>query len=309
MAKIGFMGLGDQGKYMAVTLLKKNGELFVGYNPGHAEKNTAELVELGAVRVSAAELGKVCDIIFLCLTNGQIDEKTIFEEGGITAEITEGTLIVDHCSMEPERAKRIGAKLAKMGVYYMDAPVSGGSENAKKGTMIFMAGGREEDYEAASPYFDMMGKAKSYVGEVGSASFAKYCSQLILMGNTATMMETMTFAAKMGVEPEKVYNAIKNGLAGSAAMDYYLPIILNDPDIPTANFINIFKDVRNALRTADEVNCPMPVASSIHQIYRGMINNGRNIKLDTTSLIDYWEDNAGVKVRYKSVLDAMNKNN
>ena len=297
--KIGFMGLGDQGKYMAVTLLRKNKELYVGYTPGHAEASTAELVELGAKKVSPKELGEVCDIIFLCLPNGEKDEAAILEEDGIASGVTPGTLLVDHCSMEPERARRIAEKLAEKGAGFLEAPVSGGSQNAKKGTMIFIVAGEESDYRRAVPYFDMMGKDRNYVGPVGCASISKYCSQLMLMGNTVTMMETMTFAVKMGLDPEKLWKALRNGLAGSAAMEFYLPMILEDPDIETGNFVNIFKDVRNALRAADEVNCPMPVASNIHNIYRHMMNNGRNVKLDTTSLIDYWEEGAGVKVRYQ----------
>lgn len=305
MEKIGFMGLGDQGKYMAATLLKKHGELYVGYNPGHAEASTKELEDMGAKRLNPKELGAVCDIIFMCLTNGPIDEEAILGAGGIVEGAKPGTLLVDHCSMEPERAKRIAGKLGEKGVKYLEAPVSGGSQNAKAGTMIFIVAGEEKEYERAVPYFNMMGKDWNYVGPVGCASLSKYCSQLLLMGNTATMMETMAFAVKIGLDPEKVWHALRNGLAGSAAMDFYLPIILENPDIETGNFVNIFKDVRNALRKADEVNCPMPIASNIHSIYRHMMNNGRNVKLDTTSLIDYWEDGAGVKVRAKRVLDAM----
>lgn len=299
MTKIGFLGVGDQGKYMAATLLKKNGELYVGYNAGHAEKNTAELVEMGATRIDAKELTDVCDIIFLCLPNGQADTTAILGEEGFVTKAAPGTIIVDHCSMEAERAVHHAARLKEYGIHYLEAPVSGGSQNAKTGTMVFMAAGDKEDYDAVCPYFDMMGKAKTYVGQVGDASRVKLCSQLMLMGNTATMMETMVFAVKMGLDPEKVYTALGQGLAGSKAMDFYLPMILEDPDIPTGNFVNIFKDVRNALVAADQLNCPMPVASNIHAIYRHMINNGRNINLDTTSLIDYWEAGAGVKVRYQ----------
>lgn len=301
--KIGFIGLGDQGKYMAVTLLNKHGELYVGYNEGHAEANTKELVDMGAKRVSAAELGEICDVVFLCLTNGAIDTEAIFGEDGLASRAGAGTLFVDHCSMEPERARDHAARLAERSIHYLECPVSGGSKNAKEGTMIFIAAGEEADYERAIPYFQMMGKDMNYVGTVGAASISKYCSQLMLMGNTMVVSETMTFAVKMGLDPEKVYFALRNGLAGSAAMDFYLPRILEDPNAPNHNFINIFKDVRNALRAADEVMCPMPLSSVMHAIYRGMINDGEHLKLDTTSLVNYWEDAAGVKVRAQRVLD------
>lgn len=299
MLKVGFMGLGDQGKYMAMSLLQKNGEMYVGYTPGHAEANTAELVSMGAKRVSPAELGKVCDIIFLCLTNGPIDGEAIFGEGGIASGATPGTLIVDHCSMEAERACDYYDRLQKMGVHYLECPVSGGASNAKAGTMIFIAAGDEDDYKRAVPYFEMMGKNMTYLGKAGNASIAKLASQIILVGNSAALMEAMTFAAKMGLDPEKVYEAIRTGLAGSAVMEFYFPRILVDPEVPSGNFKVLYKDIRNALITADGVNCPMPIMANVHAIIRRMMNNGRNSKLDWTSFINYWEEGAGVKVRAK----------
>ena len=215
MEKTGFIGLGIMGKPMAKNLLKAGVELWVN---DLNEKAVEELREAGAKSAGLKEIGENCKVIFTILPNGKIVQDVLFGEGGAAEGLKEGTIVCDMSSVTPEESKLCGKKLKEKNVGFVDAPVSGGEPKAVDGTLAFMAGGSQEDFDKLTKYFEIMGASACRIGGIGSGSVAKLANQIIVNLNIAAVSEAFVLAAKAGADPEKVFQGIRGGLAGSAVL-------------------------------------------------------------------------------------------
>ena len=130
------------------------------------------------------------------------------------AHMAPGTLAVDMSSITPEEAKACHRFAGERGIHFLDAPVSGGEPKAIDGTLAFMIGGTQEAFEAASPLLEYMGTSLTLVGEGGAGCVTKLANQIIVNLTIAAVSEALVLATKAGADPEKVYQAIRGGLAG-----------------------------------------------------------------------------------------------
>ncbi|MGL4283537.1 MAG: NAD(P)-binding domain-containing protein [Eubacterium aggregans] len=142
------------GKPMAKNLLAGGVELMVC---DLDETAVAELMEAGAVQGSYQEIGEQCEVVLLILPNGDISKAVLFGDNGVAAGLSAGKVVCDMSSITPVESKECYDGLAKIGVGFVDAPVSGGEPGAINGTLAFMAGGDKKDFDALMPYFDIMG--------------------------------------------------------------------------------------------------------------------------------------------------------
>lgn len=294
MKKIGFIGLGIMGKPMAAHLLHHGGfELYVN---DVNQTPVDELVKEGAKASSLATIGKECEVIFTMLPNGDIVQQVLFEESGVSSQIKAGTIICDMSSVTPAQSITCAERLEEEGVHFLDAPVSGGEPGAVNATLSFMVGGEEEDFQIMTPYFDIMGNNAILVGKTGSGSIAKLANQLIVNNTIAVVSEAFVFATKAGADPEKVYQAIRGGLAGSAVLDAKIPMILDRNFKPGGSLAINHKDIKNVVNQAHAADIPIPYTAQLYEILQTLKIRGQ-LSEDHGSIIKYFESLAGCEVR------------
>ena len=293
MKKVGFIGLGIMGGPMARNLLKGGVDLTVcDLN----EALVADFVSAGAKRGTAAEIGASCDIVFTILPNGGIVQDTLFGENGVTASIKAGTIVCDCSSVTPQDSQLCYEKLKALNVGFVDAPVSGGEPKAIDGTLAFMAGGDQEHFDVLKPYFDLMGASALLVGGSGSGSVTKLANQIMVNLNIAAMSEAFVLAAKAGVDPWKVYKAVRGGLAGSVVLDAKLPKVVARDFAPGGTITVNHKDIKNVLATAHAIDVPRPLTSQLFEIMQAM-KVADHMGDDHSGLVQYFEKLAGVEVQ------------
>ena len=214
--KVGFIGLGIMGRPMAKNMLKAGVELLVADLNKEA---VADVVAAGAEEASYAEIGERCERIIIMVPSGEITKSILFGEGGVASTVKAGTVICDMSSVTPVESQECYQALKEKGVGFVDAPVSGGEPGAIAGTLAIMAGGDEKDFDEMKEYFNILGSSALLIGGSGSGSVTKLANQVIVNNTIAVVSEAFVLAAKAGADPQKVYEAIRGGLAGSAVLD------------------------------------------------------------------------------------------
>lgn len=290
--KAGFIGLGIMGKPMAKNIASKGLSLAVH---DVNEKALEELKEMGAEVKTPTEIGAECDVIFTCLPNGKIVQEVLFGEEGVFSTITAETIVVDHSSVTPDEAKFCGERLQEKNVSFLDAPVSGGEPKAITGELAIMAGGDEASFAKVTPYFEAIGSSALLTGDVGSGSVTKLVNQIIVNLNIAVVSEGLVFAEKAGVDPSKVYEAIKGGLAGSAVLDAKAPLIIKRQFEPGGKISINHKDITNVLSSAHSMDIPVPFTAQLFEIMQALKIMGC-FDDDHGAIVKYFERLAGVEI-------------
>ncbi|PJN88632.1 2-hydroxy-3-oxopropionate reductase [Bacillus sp. mrc49] len=291
--KIGFIGLGIMGKPMSSNLLKAGYEVTV--NDLNIQ-TVEELVKAGAKAGTPMEMGETCDVIITMLPASQHVKQVVLGEHGILKTAAKGTVIIDMSSISPVISVEIANEAAKQGVDMMDAPVSGGEPKAIDGTLAIMVGGKESVFESVIDILHSVGTDVTLVGKNGSGVTAKLANQVIVNLNIAAMSEALVLAAKAGIDVEKMYQAIRGGLAGSAVLDAKVPLIL-DRNFVAGGRIDInLKDITNVMETAHEIGVPLPLSSQLLEIFHALKVDGKAGD-DHGGIVQYYEKLANVEVR------------
>ncbi len=223
MRSLGFIGLGIMGKPMCKNLLRKTGGPLVVHDINGAP--VEELVALGAKRADSAKaLAAQSDVILTMLPNSPDVKAVVLGRNGVLEGAKPGAILVDMSSIAPLASREIAARASEAGVEMLDAPVSGGEPKAIEGTLAFMVGGKKSVFDQVKDILATMGASVTLVGAIGSGNLTKLANQIIVALNIAAVSEALVLAAKAGVDPEKVYQAIRGGLAGSAVLDAKAPL-------------------------------------------------------------------------------------
>jgi 2-hydroxy-3-oxopropionate reductase len=256
---------------------------------------TAEFQRAGAAVASPAQIGSTCNLIFTMLPNGAIVADVLFGPGGVSSALTPGRLVVDMSSVTPVDAQTFAKNLAALQVDFMDAPVSGGEPKAIDGTLAFMVGGQPETFERMQPYFNIMGASALLVGPCGSGCIAKLANQIIVNLNITAVAEALVFATKAGVDPDKVYQAIRAGLAGSTVLDAKAPMMIGRNFKPGGKLSINLKDIKNVMATAHALDVPLPFTSQLLEVMQALKVDG-HLEDDHSGIVQYFEKLAGVQV-------------
>ena len=291
--KAGFIGLGIMGRPMAKNLLKAGVELLVSdLNPEAVQ----DVVSAGAEEASYAEIGRQCGVVILMVPNGTISQSILFDEGGVASTIESGTVVCDMSSVTPVESRYCYETLKEKGVGFLDAPVSGGGPGAVAGTLAIMVGGDQKDYDGMKPYFDILGASALLTGGPGSGSVTKLANQVIVNNTIAIVSEAFVLAVKAGANPEKVYEAIRGGLAGSAVLDAKMPMILERNFKPGGPIRINHKDIKNVISTAHEIDVPVPYTAQLYEILQTLKVHG-HMEDDHCGIVQYFEKLADVEVK------------
>jgi 2-hydroxy-3-oxopropionate reductase len=294
MKKIGFIGLGIMGKPMAMNLIKAGYSLTVYDIKPEPVK---EVVAAGAKEGrSSQDVAAKSEVIITMLPNSPDVKKAVLGEHGVLQGASKGAILIDMSSIAPLVSKEIAAEAEKKGVEMLDAPVSGGEPKAKDGTLSIMVGGKKEVFEKVEDILKVMGASAVLVGNIGSGNTTKLANQIIVALNIAAMSEAMVLATKAGVDPERVYQAIRGGLAGSTVLDAKVPLALKGNFRPGFRIELHIKDLANALDTAHSIGVPVPLASGVMEIMQALKVDGKAGD-DHGGIIQFYEKLAKVEVR------------
>lgn len=289
---IGFIGLGIMGKPMVKNLLKAG--VCVRIND-LVQEAVDELAALGAIASTQAEIGEACDLIFTILPSGPIVQSVLFAPNGVASAVRKGALVVDMSSVTPNESRECAQKLAALGVDFLDAPVSGGEPGAINATLSFMVGGSEAAFQTALPYFKHMGSSAILIGPVGSGSITKLANQIIVNLGIAAVSEALVLASKAGADPEKVYLAIRGGLAGSTVLDAKAPMMYSRNFTPGGKISINHKDIKNVISAAHTMNVPLPLTAQLYEIMQSLMLHGYADN-DHSAIVRYFEELAMVTV-------------
>jgi 2-hydroxy-3-oxopropionate reductase len=294
MKKIGFIGLGIMGRPMALNLVKAGYELTV-YDV--APERMEDLIKAGARRgASCSGVAAKSEVVITMLPNSPHVRQAVLGPGGVLEGAGPGMILVDMSSIAPLASREIAVKLAEKGIPMLDAPVSGGEPKAIAGTLAIMVGGPEEVFENVKGILSSMGSSVTRVGDIGSGNVAKLANQIIVALNIAAMSEAMVLATKAGVSPEKVFQAIRGGLAGSTVLEAKMPLVLKGNFKPGFRIELHAKDLANALDTAHELGVPIPLSGMVMEILQALKSDGKAGD-DHGGLIQFYEQLAKVQVR------------
>ncbi len=270
--RIGFIGLGIMGRAMAQNILNAGFPLTVW---NRTVSRSAELVAAGATLAeSPAALAAQSDIIISCVSDSPDVEAVLLGENGAIYGAQPGSLVIDMSTISPQATRTIGETLAASGIAMLDAPMSGGSEGAAKGTLSIMVGGATADVERAHPVFEAMGNTITHVGERGDGQTVKLANQILVVGNALAMAEALLFAQASGANLQHTYDSLKNGAAGSWMFTNRAPQILQRDWRPGFTIDLQVKDLRLALAAAEEVGVPLLATALSANLYRTLQQRG-----------------------------------
>jgi 3-hydroxyisobutyrate dehydrogenase len=272
MTRVGFVGLGTMGAAMAANVAGAGFPLVVwNRTPGRA----GPLVGLGAVEAaSPAEVAAASEIVVTCVSDTPDVEAILFGPRGIAAGAVAGALVVDCSTISPAATREFADRLAAGGIRLVDAPVTGGSEGARMGTLSILVGGAPDDVAHARPVLEAMGTTITHFGPVGTGQVAKAANQVILAGNYLAAAEGMVLAMKAGLDPEQVAAALSGGAAGSWVLANRSGRMIAN-EYPLGFRIALHrKDLGIVLELAREVGAALPVTALAATLEDGIIARG-----------------------------------
>ena len=206
-----------------------------------------------------------------------------------------GTIVIDMSSIAPLASQEIAEACASKGVKMIDAPVSGGEPKAIDGTLAIMVGGDEAVFNSVKEILLKMGASAVYCGAIGAGNTTKLANQVIVGCNIAALSEALMLAKKAGVDPQKVFEAIKGGLAGSTVMNAKSPMILEGNFKPGFKIDLHIKDLANALDTGHNLGSPMPLTAAVMEMMQTLRADGCG-QNDHSGLAKYYAKLAGTPI-------------
>lgn len=270
MLQVGFVGLGVMGSRMAAHLLKKGHSLVIW---NRTQSKCAALVAQGAKAADSLEqLSSLCDVVVICVSRTEDVESVI---ASMLPSARTGTLFIDHSTIEPAAAKRLGEKLRSLGFRFLDAPVTGGERGAIDGTLNVFCGGDANDYAEAVPIIESYSKLMKHVGEQGAGQMMKMVNQVSVALCVLAMSESMVLAEKAGLSLQDVLDLVGSGAGGSWSLTHYGPKVIARDWSPGFAVELQQKDLVYALRSARDVGVSLPGTALVHQLFAALENSGR----------------------------------
>ena len=290
--KAGFIGLGVMGASMAGRLMDAGYSLCIySRTKAKAEK----LIERGAVWYGTArEVAENADIVFTIVGFPKDVEEVYLGENGLIEGTREGMIFCDMTTTKPSLDIQIGKELEKKGASMCDAPVSGGDSGARNATLSIMAGADKATFDALLPYFNIMGKSITHMGELGAGQHTKMANQIVIAGTMCGVSEALVYGARAGLDTEKMVQTISKGAAGCWTLDNLAPRVLRDDLAPGFMVDHFIKDMGIALEEAEKMELVLPSLALTKQLYLSLKANGMG-RNGTQALVKAIEQLSGME--------------
>lgn len=270
--RIGFIGLGTMGAPMAGRLLAAGFEVTVHNRTRSREEPLALLGAARAATPRACAEGQ--DVVITMVSDTPDVQAVVLSDQGALQGMAPGSVLVDMSTISPQTTRRMAAALAEHDVAMLDAPVSGGSEGARNGTLSIMVGGDAEALARVRPALQHLGKLVTHVGPVGSGQVAKAVNQVIIAGAYASVAEGMTLAMAAGIDVDATLIALGGGAAGSWVLANRARNMI-EGEYPLGFRTRLHrKDLGIALGAARDLGVSMPVAAYVEQLETSLVGRG-----------------------------------
>lgn len=301
MSSVGVIGLGRMGSRMSDNLLESGIDVF-GYDI--REEAVERLVKVGGEDAgSIAGVAETADLVVTSLPTPDIVEDVFCGDEGLLTADTTGITVLETSTSTPETTRALAEVASEEGIRVVDAPVSGGTEGARSGTLTLMVGASESDLNPATvEALNTLGEKVYYLETVRAGHATKLVNNVLSAGNRALAMEGMALGAAHGVDLEALFDVISNASGSSNQFEKRMPRVLN------RNFEAGFtvdlskKDVGLALETSDEIDYPMGITSLVHEYYKEASANGYGEE-DACAVVKVFEENAGALVESTTEID------
>jgi 3-hydroxyisobutyrate dehydrogenase-like beta-hydroxyacid dehydrogenase len=261
--KAGFIGLGQQGKYLAINLAEAGHDLMV-YDV--RREPLEELARAGAtIADSPRAISRHAEVIAICVLDDSQLEAVVFGPDGVLAAAAPRTVVVIHSTVEPSSIAKIGEAAAPLKIEVVDAPVSGGEHGAKGKTMSYMVGGSDQAVDRCLPLFRTSGRSITRTGPAGSGIRAKLAHQLIVCINMLAAYEGMRLGREAGLPSAILEQVVHEGGAQSRIADHWSQLSLRSA---TPVF---FKDLQICLKFAHQLGLSVPGAALVQQLLEQIV--------------------------------------
>ena len=262
--KVGFIGLGNMGKPMALNLMAAGHEVN-GFDTAPVEAEGLHILS------TASEAAKGADVVITMLPNGAI-LRSVAET--VLPAMSTGAVFLDCSTVDVDSARAVAAMAAEAKVIPLDAPVSGGIGGASAGTLTFMVGGSEAGFEKAKPLFDIMGQKAVHCGPSGNGQAAKICNNMILGATMIVTCEAFALADKLGLDRQSMFDVVSTSSGYSWTMNAYCPAPGIGPTSPSDNGYKpgfaaelMLKDLRLSQQAAEMVDADTPMGKMAQNLY------------------------------------------
>ncbi len=292
--RIGFIGLGIMGRPMARNLIKAGFQLAVW---NRSRPGIDELLSEGAAEATGpADVARRSDVVITIVGDSPDVEEIAVGGDGLIEGGHSGLVHIDMTTMSPDVTRRIAERLAEADVEMLDAPVSGGQQGAIDGTLSIMVGGREETLERCRPVLEAMGRKIVHCGPSGAGQTVKLCNQIAVALTNLGMCEALVFAARSGIDPRVMIEAVSAGAGTSWQLENLAPRIVERDFRPGFKVAHQLKDLRLAVEAAEKLAAPLPGTTVTQQLFSALTADGLGDE-GTQALVKALEKLADVEVR------------
>ena len=272
---VGFIGMGNMGKPMALNLVTA-GHNVIGYDVSNENIDGIKSVR------SAAEGAKDVQVVITMLPDGEILKKVAEE---ILPIMTPGSILLDCSTVDVKSTLEVANMASKFDVGSLDAPVSGGILGAEAGTLTFMVGGNETDFNKTQELLDIMGQKSVLCGPAGSGQAVKICNNMILGATMIATCEAFALADKLNLSREKMFEVVSTSSGYSWSMNAYCPAPGVGPTSPSDNNYEpgfsaalMLKDLKLSQQAAKSVGASTPIGKKATELYNDFVQKeGGNI--------------------------------
>lgn len=272
MSKVAFIGLGNMGGPMATNLIKAGHQVCVF---DLSDVAVQQLVEHGATTApKASDCVKDAEFIISMLPAGKHVEAVYLSDGGLINYITPGALVIDSSTIDAATSRKVAKELLNRGIRFIDAPVSGGVGGATAGTLSFMVGGTETDFNQAKPVLENMGKNIFHAGDHGAGQIAKACNNMLLSVLMIGTSEALQLGIANGLDPVVLSNIMSKSSGSNWTLDVYNPCPGVMENVPSSNdykggfMVDLMaKDLGLAMDTAVNSQSSTPMGALARSLY------------------------------------------
>ena len=266
--KLAFIGLGSMGKPMSQRLMDN------GYDLNLYQRKKFNNDDERKYFIDPAAAVFNCDGLLICVTDDDAVESVLFGANGVSGSLKPNSFVIDFSTISPDKSISIHKRLGEQNIFYVDCPVSGGTEGAHNGSLSLFIGASEKDCLSFEHIFQVLGKSINYFNGVGKGQQVKALNQILVAGTYAAVAEAMELGKLLDLPMDDVVSALKVGAANSWPLENRSKAMLIDKHPLGFKLELHHKDLSIAIDLANSINIDLPIASKVKEIEQKLMQKG-----------------------------------